>query len=212
MRVSSREARARGSGAWFGCGLVFLCLMELAGCTLRGQKQAVAPPPPKPAVVQPPAPEPQLSIPQTVVQLPSAQPVNPDAIPPAPVGPPPAAEKAETTIAPKPARRASPPKPVETEAEAPAAAPAVEEPAPFQPILSGEEQKRLQGAIETRKREIDERLTRAKGRLSDHDRTLVDRINSFLTLSAKAAQRGDYTQADALSERALILARELQVE
>lgn len=112
-------------------------------------------------------------------------------------------------------RRASPPKPVETEAETPPAAPStpqVQEPAPFQPILSGEEQKRIQGAIESRKREIDDRLTRAKGHLTEHDKSLVERITSFITLSTQAAQRGDYTQADALSERALILAREIQVE
>jgi hypothetical protein len=156
-----------------------------------------------------------LSIPQTVVQLPSAQPVNPDAIPAPPAGPPPAPEKSETATSPRPVRRASPPKPAETEEETPPAAPpapTAEEPAPFQPILSGEEKKRIQDAIGARRHEIDDLLTRAKRHLTDHDKTLVERITSFLNLSAEAAQRGDFTQADALSERALILARELQVE
>jgi hypothetical protein len=195
--------------------LISFFLVVLAGCNLGGHPQAAAPPPPKPAAVQQPAPEPPLSIPQTVVQLPSAQPVNPDAIPAPPAGPPPVPEKSETATSPRPVRRANPPKPAETEEETPPAAspaPTAEEPAPFQPILSGEEKKRIQDAIGARRHEIDERLTRAKGHLTDHDKSLVERINSFLTLAAQAAQRGDFTQADALSERALILARELQVE
>jgi hypothetical protein len=191
----------------FICGLVFL-----SGCTLRSQKPAAVPPAPQPAAVQAPAPEPQLSIPQTTAQLPSPQPVNPDAIPAAPAEEPPAPEKE----APRTTRR--PPVPPVTgapkpESEPPPAQPEnAAEPAPFQPILTAAEQTRLRNATEARRREIDERLARAKGHLSSHDQTLADRIDSFLTLSAQAAQRGDYTQADALSERALILARELKIE
>ena len=204
VRLTRRFALSRASG------ILLFMLVVLAGC-VHNRHQAAVPPTPQPVAEQKPEPEPQLSIPQTVVHLPAAQPVNPDAIPPVPAGPPPAPEKAGTSVPPRPARRASPPKQAETEAESPPATTA-QEPAPFQPILSAEEQRRLQGAIEVRRREIDGRLVRAKGHLSDHDKSLVDRINSFLTLSAQAAQRGDYTQADALSERALILARELQVE
>jgi hypothetical protein len=78
--------------------------------------------------------------------------------------------------------------------------------------LSGDEQKHIQSAIETRKREIGEKLGRAKGRSSSHDQLLVDRIKTFLAQCDEAEGRGDYSQADALSERALILARELQGE
>jgi len=214
--LAVRTTRAQ-PGPWrsIASGLAVFFLAGLAGCTLHGNQQAAAPPPPKPAAAPQPAPEPQLSIPQTAVQLPSAQAVNPAAIPEAPAGPPPPPEKPETAASPRPVRRTSPPKPAEAEVETPPAAPAVstaQEPAPFQPILSGEEQKRIQEAIGARRREIDERLNRAKGHLTDHDKSLVERINSFLTLSSQAAQRGDYTQADALSERALILARELKVE
>jgi hypothetical protein len=88
----------------------------------------------------------------------------------------------------------------------------VQEQAPIQPILSADEQKRIQGAIEARRREIDDKLGRVKGHSSSHDKSLVERINSFLAQCAQAEQRGDYSQADALSERALILARELQGE
>jgi len=193
-------------------GLLILLIAPLLGCTLGAHKQAATPPPPKPAAVQPPAPEPQLSIPQTAVTLPSPQPVNPDAIPPAQPAPAAAPEKTEAPAAPRASRRAAgPPKPeAETETEAPA--PAVQEQAPLQPIVSGNEQKRIEAAIETRKHEINDKLARAKGHLSRHDESLVDRIKSFLAQCDQAEQRGDYSQADSLSERALILARELQGE
>ena len=189
----------------------------LAGCNLRGHKQAAVPPPPKPASQQP-GPEPQLSIPQTSVTLPAAQNVNPGAIPPAPPEPQTTDEKAEAPPDNKkpprrtvPAAGATKPEPEPEQAPAPTET-AVEQP-PFQPILGSAEEKRLQDAIAERRRDIAGRLTRVKGlRLSEHDQGLVDRIKSFLRLSADAAERRDYTQADALCERAQILARELQVE
>jgi arginine kinase len=199
---------------------VTLLMVALSGCILRSQPKAVAaPPPPKPAVA-PPAPEPPLSIPQTSVRLPSPQEVPPEAIPPVPPDQPAPAEKAETTPSPRPPRHAPPaPKPDTTEQTAappaentePAAAPP--QSAPFQPILTPAEQTKLKDAIETRGREIAERVNKAKARgLSSHDEDLVKRINSFLELSKQAAQRGDYTQADSLSDRALLLARELTIE
>ena len=207
MRWPGHESRAfallRGS--------LTLLIVPLVGCSLGAHKQAAVPPPPKPVAVQPPAPEPPLSIPQTAVTLPSAQPVNPDAIPPVRTSQAPAPERTEAPPAPRSSRRsaAGPAKPEpEPEQEAPAA----QEQAPIQPILSGEEQRRIQGVIEARRREIGEKLGRAKGGQSSHDKSLVERINSFLAQSAQAEQRGDYAQADALSERALILARELQGE
>jgi hypothetical protein len=199
---------------WFRYALILL-IVPLAGCTLGAAKRAAAtPPPPKPAAVQPPAPDPPLSIPQTAVTLPSAQPVNPDAIPRVEVAQTPAPEKTEAPPANHTARRtaAGPPKPdPEPEAETPAA-PAVQEQAPIQPILSGDELKRIQADIESRKREIDDKLRRAKTHLSSQDKSLVERINSFLAQCAQAEQRGDFPQANALSERALLLARQLQSE
>jgi hypothetical protein len=191
--------------------LAMVLILPLAGCTLGATKQAATPPPPKPAAVQPPAPDPPLSVPQTAVTLPDPQPVNPDAIPSAPVAQAPAPEKIEAPAAPRAARRnaASPPKPDESD---PPPTPAVQEQAPIRPILTGDEQKRIQATIEGRKREIADRLARAKGRSSSREQSLVDRIKTFLAQCAQAEQRGDYSQADALSERALILARELQGE
>src|ERR1017187_9235574 len=91
MRSLLHDQRA-GSGRE-GCGpmsrdaarrsvcATLLLIVPLVGCTLGASKQAAVPPPPKPAAVQPPAPDPPLSIPQTAVTLPSPQLVNPDAIP-----------------------------------------------------------------------------------------------------------------------------------
>jgi len=195
--------------------LFILLIVPLAGCTLGASKQAATPPPPKPAAVQPPAPDPPLSIPQTAVTLPSPQPVNPDAIPVVQVAQTPAPEKAEAPPAPRVAHRppAGPPKQEqEAETEAPPPAPAVQELAPIQPILKGDEQRKIQDTIESRRHEISEKLSRAKGRLSTHDQSLVERIKSFLVQCEEAEKRGDYSQADVLSERALILAGELQGE
>lgn len=150
MRRPLHESR------WFAFlrGAIVLLIVPLVGCTLGARNKAAVPPPPSPAAVQPPAPDQPLSIPQTAVTLPGYQEVNPDAIPqvtaqaPAPGKPeaPPAASR------PKPHATAGSSKPVaEDEPEAPPA-PAVQEQAPIQPILTGEEQKRIQDAIETRKR------------------------------------------------------------
>ena len=194
-------------------GLVTLLLTSLTGCTLFPTKQPVTPPP-APAPPKPVAPEPPLSIPQTTAQLPTPQPVNPDAIPPAPA-PQPTAEKTEAAP-PRPAKRPPPQKPETTqEAEQPAPQPApaeTAETAPFQPILSPQEQARLKNSIESRRREIGDRLLKNSKNPSPHDKSLMDRISSFVDLSAKAEQRGDFTQADALLERASILAKELPIE
>jgi len=207
----------RPSSQWrlFVCVVLFAAL---TGCTLGTPKQAATPPPPKP-VAAPPAPEPQLSIPQTAVVLPSPQPVNPDAIPAAPVAQPPAPDKSENAAAtppPRPPRRtpavAGPPKAeTEAEADAPPPAPAEEQPR-IQPILSEDAQRRIKAAIETRKKEVRDLLARARAHPSSTNQGLMDRINSFDSQSDEAAKRGDYTQADSLSQRALILAKELQVE
>jgi hypothetical protein len=194
-------------------GLVLVVVLWLTACTPQNNRPvATAPAPPKPAATQPAPPDPQLSIPQTTVLLPSLQQVNPDAIPKSlpPSSPPPAqTDKADAVPPPKNTRRAAGAAKTDPEPP-PAAAPAEEAPPRFQPILKAEEQKRLQDAIEARRHEIDDRLRTAARRRQD--KSLVERIRSFVHLSEQAAQRGDFTQADALSERALILAKELQVE
>ncbi len=200
-------------------GLMVLLIVPLAGCTLGTSKPAAVPPAPQPAVVQPPVPDTPLSIPQTAVVLPSPQPVNPGAIPAPAADPVSPAPKPETTaVAPPRAPRrtpAGPPKPEpEPEAETPAA-PAiqpVEEQPPIQPILTPDEQRKIRSSIETNKREANDWLKRAQAHQSSGNQALVERIHSFVEQSDEAAKRGDLTQAEALSLRALILAKELQVE
>ncbi|HLY19743.1 MAG TPA: hypothetical protein VKR61_21100 [Bryobacteraceae bacterium] len=200
---------------YFIHGSALLLLVPLGGCTLRANKQASAPAPPKPAAVQAPAPDPQLSIPQTAVVLPSPQPLNEDAIPvAAPVAQAPAPEKAP--VAPPPTRtvRRAPagPKPEPENDPEPAAAPPVEEQPAFRPILNEDAERKIKSDIESRKRDIYDRLSRARAHQTKANQALINKISSFLTQSDQAAQRGDFKQADDLSDKALILAKELQIE
>jgi hypothetical protein len=197
--------------------LLILLMVPLAGCTLGTPKTAATPPPPSPQAAPAPAQEAQLSVPQTSVTLPGQQEFNPDSIPKAPAAAPvaPAPEKAEAPPPVRISRRAAAAGPQRTETEAepdpPAApaAPAVQEQARIQPVLSDEDLRKFKTNIELRKKEIADRLKGSKGALSAHDKTLADRINSFLSQCDVAEKRGDYSQADALSERALVLAKEL---
>ncbi len=201
--------------------LTILLMVPLAGCTLGTRKQAATPAPPQPTAVQPPAPEAPLSIPQTAVTLPPEQKFNPESIPKVQVAEEtPVPEKPEVTPAPTRAARprsaagTSAPSTAKADTDADVETPAppvqaVTEQAPIQPILGGEEQKKIKGIIEGRKREISDRMNRAKAHLSPHDKSLVDRIESFLQQCEQAEQRGDYSQADSLSERAVVLAQEL---
>ncbi len=181
----------------------------LSGCGLRNKTVAAAPvpPPPPPAVVEPAGP---LSIPQTSVELPPPQPLDPRALETA-QAPPPAPE--EPAPAPKPPRRPAQP-PVATGPQLPADAaqqPAPEERPRLQEIVPPEEKRRMAEEIAARKREIESVLQQAaQRRLSEQDRGIVERIRSFLLLSDQAAARDDMRQAEALSERALVLARELR--
>ena len=185
----------------------------LGGCAVRGRQQAkatVVPPPPAPApppvVVEKPEP---LSIPQTQMQLPPEKPVNPDAlaavqVPETPAETPPAA--------PRPTRRpTAPPRP--EPAPTPAAATPAAEPelrAPVQEIVPAEEMRRLADSVASRNEETRKVLVQAQPRrLSKEQRGVMERIRSFLQQSDEAGKRGDWRQADALAERAQILAREL---
>ena len=191
--------------------LSILLIVPLAGCTLGTHKQAATPPPPTPAAVQAPAPEAAIHSPncgdlaqpagvqsgfdsQVTVQEVAVTPEKPETPPP---------QRVSRRV---PAGPQKPEPEPEAETPAPAAPP---EQGPIQPILTGEEQRRLKSAIEERKKTINERLSRATGRQSAHDRSLVERIKSFLQQCSEAELRGDFSQADALSERAAVLAQEL---
>ena len=188
----------------------------LAGCSLRGKpaKSAVVPAAPKPVVAPAPAaPPPALSIPQTRVELPKPQPVDPSALiteprPPELPEPPPAAAPARP-------RRTSPAasQPASPAAAAPAAAatPPPETRETFQEIVSPAELTRLQHQALARRREAYQILDHLSRRqLTGAEQGVAATIRNFLALSEEAEKHNDPRQANALAERAQILAKELQ--
>jgi hypothetical protein len=164
--------------------LAAVLALALAGCASHA----------KPLAASQPAP---LSIPQTQVALPPAQPLDPEALPAAQAS----GQPAEAPAAPRPARRPA------TPAAAQPAQPPEQRPA-VQAILPAQERKRLRDSAQARKREVRTTLARIAGRsLSAGDRDLVKRIEFFLAQSDQAEQRGDMSQADAFAQRAQDLAR-----
>jgi hypothetical protein len=188
----------------------------LAGCSLRGKpaKTAIVPAAPKPVVAPAPAvPPPALSIPQTRVELPKPQPVDPAALalepkPPEMPEPPPA-------VAPARPRRTNPAvsQPASPAAATPAAAatPPPETRETFQEIVSPAELKRLQDQAVALRREANQILDQLSRRqLTGAEQGVVATIRNFLALSKEAEDHSDPRQANALAERAQILAKELQ--
>jgi hypothetical protein len=82
---------------------------------------------------------------------------------------------------------------------------------PIQEILSDSEQKRLQEAADTRKREIKQLLEQANSRkLSRHETSVKKTVESYLKLSDQAELKGDMRQASEIAERAWVLMKDLQ--
>jgi membrane-bound lytic murein transglycosylase B len=191
--------------------LTALLSILLAGCELRGKpaKSAVPPAAPKPvaSAAPAPAPPPALSIPQTRVELPKPQPVDPaaletEATPPEPL---------PAVAAPARSRRATPAASQPVPASPPAATPPPEPRETVQEIVSPAEVKRLQDQAQARRNEVKQILDRlGRRQLTGTQRNVVATIRSFLTLSGEAENHNDMRQADALAERAQILAKELQ--
>jgi hypothetical protein len=151
----------------------------------------------------------KLSVTQTNVTLPPQQPLDPEAFATAPPE-----EPAGTPAAPRPASRRPPPAP-RTEPPVQTAAPPVpEQPAdrgPVQEIVPAAEQKQLLDHAAEKQRAARQILDQMKGqRLNNPQRSLRSSIEQFLKLSEDAERRNDARVADALAERALVLARELQ--
>jgi hypothetical protein len=191
--------------------------MSLAGCVLRGKQTKASPPPPTPAPAAKPVagPPPQpLSIPQTQAQLPAPQTIAPGAL--ATITPP--EPPAETPPAQRTTRRptgpvAGPPRPETPPVPVPTPAPATAEPErpPVQEIVPASESNRLRESAEARKLEIRKTLDQAHARaLSRDQRAVRSRIETFLQQSDDAQRKGDMRLADALAQRAQVLARELQ--
>ena len=203
-------------------------ILALASCEMHAKTAAKTPPAPAPpvqsAVAKPATPPPQLSSPQTEVQLPPAQSISAEALAsieavhedlpapePVPMTKPPVQARRP---APAPAPPSNPPKPEQsTEIPAPqpppATAPAEEAPR-LQPVYSEEERRRVLGELERRKNDIENLLRGVNpNRMSADQKAVVERIRSFQAVAEEAAKRGDLRSADAISERALILAKEL---
>src|ERR1017187_4903319 len=191
--------------------LTALLSILLAGCELRGKpaKSAVPPAAPKPvaSAAPAPAPAPALSIPQAPVELPKPHPVDPAALETeaTPPEPPPA------VAAPARSRRATPAASQPAPASPPAATPPPEPRETVQEIVSPAEVKSLQDPAQARRNEVKQILDRlGRRQLTGTQRNVVATIRNFLTLSGEAENHNDMRQADALAERAQILAKELQ--
>ena len=182
----------------------------LAGCSLRGHpaKSAAVPAAPKPVVnPAPPPPPPVLSTPQTRVQLPKPQPLDPAAFATETTTPEPEPEPEPAAVPPARSRRTLP-APVQP-ATPPAATPA-EPRETVQEIVAESESKRLREQAQSRRREANQILEQLGKHLTSAQQNVATTIRSFVALSEEAEKHDDPRQADALAERAQILAKELQ--
>jgi len=200
--------------------LVTAILLAATACQFSGKAQAVKTPPAPvavPAASAKPAPAPPepLSTPQTDVQLPPPQPVSPEALATIQPTPEPAPEPPVPPPA-KPVRKqtAAKPEPAAPAQEPPAAAvPPAEEPIRLQTVLTDDQRRRIAADLDSRKAQITTFLRQVNPRRSStHQKNMAENVRSLLKVAEDAAKRGDMTSADSLSERALILARELANE
>jgi len=184
--------------------LAAVLLAGLAGCAARA-KQTVA----TAAPAVPPQPAPPLSVPQTQVELPRSQPVDPGAFATAPPLPEPVAvtPSAPAAPAPKPQRRTNPapPKPDATPPPVEIVRP------PIQEIIPVGEQQRLRKSAQDHRREALQLVAQAQRHsLTAAEQALVTRISQFVKSSNDAEKTGDLRSADDLAGRAVILAKDLQ--
>jgi len=190
--------------------LVLALAVLLAGCFLQGKQPVAQTTPAAPAPATRAAPPPQtLSVPQTQVEIPPPQPVSEAALaageipqdepePPAPQRP--------------PRRNVGPPAVNQTHSEPAAPPAATEEPRPpIQEVLTAEERKHLQDSAAERKREIRRLVDMARRHpLNATEASAITRIEGLVKLSDDAEAKGDMREADALAERALVLAKDLE--
>jgi hypothetical protein len=192
--------------------LVAVLAIPLAGCVLGDKPKTVAAAsaPPKPAV--PPAPPEPLSIPQTQVELPAPQTLDPGALTTTPQEePPPQAQTKPATQTPRP-RAPAPPRATDTQPPVPE--PAAEQPteparAPIHEIMPDAEKNRLRDEAHGHQEETRKLLREAKPKTANQKRA-KDEINLFLKQSEEAENAGDMRMAESLAERAHILAKELE--
>jgi len=183
--------------------LVALVVVSL-GCKGRVKGPAVAAPPRVAAAAEP------ISVPQTPVRLPPAQPVPPEAVPPEPQPKPPP-EALPVTPAPPP-KVAAPPRPPAAVVLRPAPAPEPEAPAaatptlpPLRPVLTREQENDLRTRIDRSLTAAQKSLTQA----GHADRQAAERVRAFLEQAQHARKQGDLIRARSLAERAEWLAADL---
>jgi len=189
-------------------GLLMLALaIALAGCAARAKSVAANPAAAKPvSTITPPAPV-LLSTPQTQFELPRWQPIDPAATV-TEVQPPTPAEPPAPTRTVTPPRRTPPRTEPATTPQPPVVSPELER-QPVQPVISAADLKRFYDSAQNRKREVARILAQLK-HPSKTQQIVVNSIRSFVALSDEAEKRNDMGQADALAERAQILAHNLQ--
>jgi hypothetical protein len=198
---------------------IVLLALVLSACEMKTPRAKTQPPPQPDSAKAEPAPESAptepLSSPQTQVRLPSPQPIDPDALATPPVYVP--ADASQTNKArhggkkqgPQPASAASPGKPETVEAADAPPATETSRP-PIGPVLSDEERRRMTEDISSRLQEVEKMLGRiAALHPTDAEKASVEKIRSFHRLSHEALERGEIQQANALADRAVLLAQEV---
>jgi hypothetical protein len=185
--------------------LAAVAVVGLSGCSLRAKTKTATAVPPKPAA---PAPaNVPLSTPQTQVELPKPQPIDPAAWNTEPI----AAAPVEPPVAPRPPAPL-PKRTVRTEVPAPAVTPPPEPPRPeFQEIIPEADQKRYQASAQNRKREIARIIEQLNKRhLTKSQQNDLAAIMTFVAQSDESEKKNEMKMADVLAERAQILAKSLQ--
>ena len=217
-------------------GAISGTLLMTAGCDSALRAKAPAPPPvPAPAI---PAVTPQpLIFAQTDVELPSPQPIPPEALPPRPTVASRGGDRVEYVIQAPPASR--PAGPAHGKSQEPAHSPAqplpaqqyptaaplqqapAQQPAPApgtaaedapEVLQSSEDLAKSNERIGERLNELRKRLRPFAGSRNSGEKSAASRIASFLRLADEALKRGDLRQADGLADRAQTLLRELTRE
>ncbi len=191
----------------------------LTGCLVKGKSNVSTPPPPQPVAAAPaPVPAgaaPPLSLTQTEVKLTPDQPIDQEALTPAPTAAVhPEAPPPTRTPRPRPKPATPPANAVETPAPPPPAAAATVAPEPererVREVLSPTESKRLKTNADQRKGEVTRFLNSSAGRRLDPNDPTVARIRSTLQSSDEAEARGDMREASDLADRAMAFLRELR--
>jgi hypothetical protein len=197
-------------------------VLAVPACSLRAGRAvptaAAAPKPAAPPAVVETAAELPISVPQTQVTLPSPQPIQAEALavrPESQPTPDPANQPVRPQRNPAPARPEARPQATAQPAGPPAPPPA----APtvtrrrIRPLESPAERQRLLAGITARQKQVQDVLAKAKSRpLSEAEKSAADRIQGFLAQTESALKDDDLQQAEALSNRALLLCQELSSE